>query len=191
MDVLTGILGAGTAGIAGGLFGVLGGALNRFFDWLTVKEKIKADKAKYDHEAKIIGIETQRDVIIAKEDANARREVAESETLAASYGADRATYLTPGLTAALPPWAQGLIAAALAIVDFVRGLTRPGLTMYLCGLTTLLYFQVHEIVIKAGGAPIPLDQAVGLIRLIIETVCFLTTMAVGWWFASRAKPIEA
>jgi hypothetical protein len=185
MEWLTNIAGAGASGIAGGIFGLFGGFLNRLFDWLAIKEKLKADREKYAHELKVLDIETNRDVVVAKEEANARREVAESEALGKSYEGDRATYLTASVGSDLPPWARGVIAAAMAFVDFVRGMTRPGITLYLCVLTTLLYLQIQKIIIAAGGMPITKEMAYGLIVKIIETVLFLTTMAVGWWFATR------
>lgn len=189
MEWLTSIVGAGASGIAGGIFGLFGGFLNRLFDWLAVKEKTKADREKYAHELKVLEIETNRDVIVAKEEANARREVAESEAMGKSYEADRATYLVPEIAKDLPPWARGIVAAAMAFVDFIRGLTRPGITLYLCVLTTMLYVQTQNIIQAAGGAPITKEMAYGLISKIVETVMFLTTMSVGWWFATRpARP---
>lgn len=187
MDWLGTVFGVGASALSGGILGLAGGFLSRLFDWLAVKEKIKQDKARYDHEYDMLKIETQRDVIVAKEAANARREAAESEALGKSYEADRATYLTPDAARDLPPWARGIVAAAMALVDFVRGLTRPGLTLYLCVLTTLIYLQVQTVIVKAGGEPITKGMAYVLVKQIIETILFLTTTAVCWWFATRAK----
>jgi len=187
MEWLTSALGIGSAGIAGGLFGIIGGVFNRLFDWLVVKERIKQDKIRYDHELAVIRIETDRDVVIARETANAQREVAESQALGKSYEADKATFFGASMLDGLPKWARAIVAIAMAAVDFVRGITRPALTIYLCALTTMLYFEIQGVILAGGGEPISREQAYVLIVNIIETVMFLTTMAVGWWFATRAK----
>ena len=185
MEWLTGLFGAGTAGIAGGLFGVLGGVVNRLFDYLAIKEKTKSDKQQYDHEYNVLKMETDRDIAVAKSEATAKMEVAESEALGKSYDSDRATYLSPPLVSNLSPWASGFVACAMAVVDFVRGMTRPGITLYLCVLTTILYVQIQQVITAAGGEPITKAMAYALISQIIQTILFLTTMAVGWWFATR------
>jgi len=187
MEWLTSALGIGSAGIAGGLFGIVGGVFNRLFDWLAVKEKIKGDKLRYEHELAVLKIETDRDVVIARETANAQREVAESQALGKSYEADKATFFGASMLDGLPKWARAVVAIAMAAVDFVRGITRPALTIYLCALTTMLYFEVQGVILAGGGQPISREQAYALIVKIIETVMFLTTMAVGWWFATRTK----
>ncbi len=190
MDWLSSVFSTGASALSGGILGLFGGLFSRLFDWLTVREKIKQDKLRYDHEIAVLQIETQRDVVVAREEANARREVAESEALGKSFEADRATYLVPEIAKDLPSWARGIVAAVMAFVDFVRGMTRPGLTLYLCVLTTMIYMQVQTAIIKAGGEPITKEMSYGLIKLIIETVLFLTTTAVCWWFAARAKSAQ-
>ena len=187
MEWLTSVLGIGSAGIAGGLFGIIGGVFNRLFDWLAVKEKIKQDKLRYDHEVQVLKIETDRDVIVAREAANAQREVAEAQALGKSYEADSATFFGASMLDDLPKWTRAVVAIAMAAVDFIRGITRPALTIYLCALTTMIYLEVQKVILAAGGQPISHEQAYLLILKIIETVMFLTTMAVGWWFATRAK----
>lgn len=187
MEWIGSVFSTGASALSGGILGLAGGLFSRLFDWLTVKEKIKQDKARYAHELSVLQIETNRDVIIAKEEANARREVAESEALGKSYETDRATYLSPQFAQDLPRWGRGIVAGVMAFVDFVRGMTRPGLTLYLCVLTTMIYLQLQAAIAAAGGEPITREMAYGLVRLIIETVLFLTTTAVCWWFAARAK----
>jgi len=82
---------------------------------------------------------------------------------------------------------KSIIAISMVLVDFVRGLTRPGITLYMCALTTLIYIEMQGIVSKAGSQAFTPEDAVGIIKLIVEGVIYLTTMAVGWWFATRAK----
>ena len=60
-------------------------------------------------------------------------------------------------------------------VDAVRGLTRPALTWSLFALVGAIYFLL-------GAADI---TTVGLRPRIVETVLYLFTAAMLWWFGSR------
>ena len=71
----------------------------------------------------------------------------------------------------------------MQFVDFVRGMTRPMLTWCLVGLVAAIYFWL--------GAT---DMEVIEIRpRIIDTVLYLATASVLWWFGARqiAKRSEA
>ena len=63
----------------------------------------------------------------------------------------------------------------MKLVDFVRGMTRPVLTWCLLGLVGAIYFLL--------GAE---DLAIVELRpRIVETVLYLATASVLWWFGSR------
>ena len=173
----------------GGITGLFGGIINRVADYFTTKERYKHEQVMIDKNTEYLRIETDRDIQIAKEQANAVKEAAGLDAMAKSYDADRATYLSPALVGGLPPWAQSIVAIFMAFVDFVRGMTRPGLTLYLCVLTTIMYMEQKAVLEALGVAPSP-DAALGLTRDMIHGVIYLTTMAVGWWFATRAKRSE-
>ena len=63
----------------------------------------------------------------------------------------------------------------MQFVDAVRGLTRPALTWSLFALVGAIYFLL-------GAADI---TTVGLRPRIVETVLYLFTAAMLWWFGSR------
>ncbi len=67
------------------------------------------------------------------------------------------------------------------ILDFIRGSIRPGLTIYLCVLTTLIYVQTRTLI----GTAMPPDQAAAIVKEIISTVLYLCSTTVCWWFAIR------
>ena len=93
----------------------------------------------------------------------APRDVAEWEALEASYRQAGARISRPG---------DGFL---LKSVDFVRGMTRPLLTWCLLGLTGAIYFLL--------GAS---DTHAALLQpRIVETVLYLATAAVLWWFGQR------
>ncbi|HEX5077698.1 MAG TPA: hypothetical protein VFV80_01025, partial [Geminicoccaceae bacterium] len=74
----------------------------------------------------------------------------------------------------------------LVLVDVVRGLVRPGLTIYLAWVATELYWQSVAIVAKVD----PNSQAALLLQLhrqIVVTLLYLFTTCVLWWFGTRNK----
>jgi hypothetical protein len=170
----------------GGITGLFGGIINRIADHYTTKERHKHEQLMLDKNTKYLQLETERDVQVAKEQANAIKEKSGLDAMAKSYDADRATYFDAKMIDGLPPLAKVIIAAFMAFVDFVRGLTRPGITLYLCVLTTIMYMEQKTILAQLQISPDPL-MALGVTRDLVHAVIYLTTMAVGWWFATRTK----
>ena len=119
------------------------------------------------------------------------REFAETEAMGKSFEADKASYFSTEMLKGLPSWAKGFVAVAFGLVDFIRGLTRPGITLYMCILTTLIYMEMQAIVAKAGAEAFTPGDAVKIIVLLVDAVIYLTSMCVGWWFAARVKEKRA
>ncbi|MEW8091010.1 MAG: hypothetical protein AB2784_15440 [Candidatus Thiodiazotropha endolucinida] len=67
----------------------------------------------------------------------------------------------------------------LAIVDVVRGLMRPVITLYTLGLLTAIGWLLYE----AANEVIPKMPALWL--EIVQAVILLATTSVTWWFGSR------
>jgi len=72
----------------------------------------------------------------------------------------------------------------MVALDFSRGFIRVGLTGYLCLLTTLIYWKVQKITDFDYLLP---AMAYELLLLIINTVLYLTTLAVTWQYGSRGN----
>lgn len=176
----------GSAAFGGltGLFGVIAGKVG---DYFTLKQKNAFDLAMRDKDMAIAQIEATKEVTIAQDTNNANREIAESKLQETSYDADKAQYLTHDVIEHAPVWSQGIVALALGIVDFVRGMTRPGLTLYLCILTALMYYQMEKIVTMSQAPAFTPADAVKIIVLIVDAVIYLTTVCVTWWFGSRPQ----
>jgi hypothetical protein len=171
----------------GGITGLFGAAISKVADYFTLKQKNAFDLAMRDKDMEIAKIEAAKEVTIAQDTNAANRWIAESKTQEASYEADKAEYLTHDIVEHAPAWAQGIIAVALGIVDFIRGMTRPGITLYLCVLTTMMYMQMKAIVTLSGQQAFTPADAVKVIVLIVDAVIYLTTVCVTWWFGSRPK----
>jgi len=85
---------------------------------------------------------------------------AETALTTQSIRADRATY------------SHNSASKWLVFVDVVRGLIRPVITVGLCVTVTIFWFDTQDETIK---------------KQIIDTVLYLTTAVVLWWFGSRRK----
>jgi len=185
--MIAAIAGLFSSAAAGGLTGLIGGVANKFFDWLTLKERQKHELAMRDKDLEIARTEADRDVVLAKEKSFTEREVAETAALGKSFEADKAAYFSSEMIQGLPPWAKGIVAVGFGLVDFIRGLTRPGITLYMCVLTTLIYLEMQAIVSQAGAQAFTPGEAVKIIIILVDAVVYLTSMCIGWWFGARAK----
>lgn len=186
------ILGVFTGGIssiiAGGATGLLGILAQRFFDWKSRQLEIQETKQKQAHEiavieanGKLMAQEYAAKSQIAQVEAEGRSDVAASASFAASFKAEPARYAE----GTRPKGVWGNMGWFLMVlIDFIRGIVRPALTVYLCALTTLIYFQAQAIMDRYGMVIEAKDAFILVVR-IIETILYLTTTCLLWWFGTR------
>ncbi len=72
----------------------------------------------------------------------------------------------------------------MGLVDAFRAAIRPGLTVYLIILTTVLTYEAIEI-LTAKHSLINAFQAQELFNRISDVVIYLTVSTVTWWFGDR------
>lgn len=181
--MLSGILGALGSVLSGGVTGILGVAVQRIFDYKNKSLDLQASQQKYDHDlamkkadADIMANEWAQRTKVAEIEAQGKESVADAQAFAASFN-EPSRY-----SADVKPTAgQGWL---LVILDFIRGVVRPGLTLYLCILTTFVYFQAKDIQGKTG---ITQEEAAQMVQTIISTILYLTTACVLYWFGTRSK----
>ncbi len=148
--------------LSGPLLGLLGSAFSSVMGYFEREQRMKADKAKHDHETRLLemnirarGQEMENEAWIAQMGATA-------DMLAGSYEHD----------ASYGP-VSGNISAALRFV-------RPLLTLILVVLTGIIYFSV------ADGAVIEIDGDTMTVReRVVISVLLMTEAAITWWFADR------
>jgi len=77
----------------------------------------------------------------------------------------------------------------MTLVDSARGLIRPVLTLYLVILATVMYNWATEFAARDGAVMTAADAA-ELVKTIVNTLLYLVTTCVVWWFGIRpsAKP---
>lgn len=177
LDVVTSVL-------SGGLTGVVGVGIQRIFEYKSKQLDIEMSREKYAHEvsmkdldSKILAQEWASRAKVAEIESAAQVEVADSKAFALSFN-------EPQRYAAdvKPTLGQGWLLIAL---DFTRGIVRPLLTIYLVFITSLLYLHCRSMLDVGVSAA----QAFELVDKIVETLLYLCTCCVLWWFGSRAaKP---
>lgn len=170
IDIVTTIL-------SGGATGLIGGIVTTFVEY-------KKQQLMYNHEVKKIELEQQTlqmeidgRMRIAETEADAARDVADSNALSDSYDADRATYTAEVARTGF----------MFQLVDFIRGIIRPGITIYLAVIVTLIYMDMKEVLDNMGVSALNPNEIISLHREIILSVIYVTTTVILWWFGTRNK----
>lgn len=184
MGAILGILGSAFSGGATGLIGVL---LQRVFDWLHVREQTRLEDLKFKNalEMRKLDIEMSKQewaarLSIASTEAEAKKDVAESEAFAASLIKEPERYSN---AAAVTPGQNWL----LVLLDLFRGGIRPGLTIYLCVVVTILMKTSTSLVEKEDLTP---EEALKMIMLLIDAIIYVWTTCTLWWFGTRNKQVK-
>jgi len=167
---------------SGGLTGLLGVAFQRFFDFLKVKQEIEMKKLDHEHEAnmrkidgELMAQEWAARTQVATIEATAKETVAAETSFAASFNSEPKQY---SAKVKLGP-VTGFL---LVLLDFLRGIVRPGLTIYLCVITTMIYVEARAIMANVSFST---ADAMAVHDHIISTILYLTTTCVLWWFGTR------
>lgn len=174
------ILSLVTSVFGGGITGLIGSITQHVLEFKTKKLELEANRDKFAHEERMVKAEAE---VMAQEWA-ARTKVAETESAARIDVADSAAFAAsfnePARYSEHTTEKQNWFMVGL---DVLRGVVRPGLTVYLCILTTLLYLKAQRL-LPTDLAP---DQALGLVNDIVGTILYLTTTCILWWFGTRNK----
>ena len=73
----------------------------------------------------------------------------------------------------------------IKVVDGIRGLMRPLITVYLLVIATLLTLKINQLV--GGLDSLEMSELKGIYDNVINQMLFLTATAVTWWFGSRSS----
>lgn len=157
LDMIMGVLSGGVTGLVGT---VISGGM-KFFE----------NKQKHGYELAVMEMEMQQ---MDREAANAVK-IAET----AMEGADR-TAAWQALEASYKESTARMSSGdhpALVWVDVVRGLMRPVITLGLLVMIGIIYFTRAAELAGPNGTPMTV--------FIIQTVLYVGTTAVLWWFGTR------
>ncbi len=171
--ILTSLLTGGLTGVIGSLFSNISDIWKRHQDRKQELELKKLDMQMMDKEWEYRSRQTE------VEGENRVRESADN-LREASYAHDSLRYAT-GLKIK-SAWLSGL----LVLVDVVRGLIRPALTVYLIWLVRNTRAEVRAVIDAAGGVQaLDVTTAVQVYRSIVEMILYLAATCVTWWFGTR------
>lgn len=164
-----------TSGGFGAVTGLLGG-------WLAKKEARKLAELEFGHEEKMAEI--------ASAEARAERDQAlalgeQNQQLAEIEGAQVVEEKT------IDAFAQSIKSQGSQVgspkLDFVLKLIRPIITFWLLWMMASIYNNLDNL--TGGLAELSSAEQFSLYMTIVDAIIFLTTTAVGWWFASRRGQI--
>lgn len=194
-ELLGGVLSAVFSGGATGLLGVL---LQRFFDFKQKSADLEVLKETNRCAEALAALENQRvertaqaqehqadqdrigRIGQAAEERAAAEAVTAGKVQQASYEHDRVKFLTGSLIKSGNKFAIAVAAG----VDVLRQVIRPGLTAYLVVMTHWMY-QDMQALLQAQGSQLELSVVKELLVMIMQTVLYLCTTSVVWWFGTR------
>lgn len=144
--------------LAGGILGVGGAIVQKWLDGKNLDKQSQAEIAK-------LGLEYGHKEKLAQLGVSEK----EYELLKASIESDKGTY------------SAGSDSKLLQFADFIRGITRPSLTIYLIIFnSTLLAYLVSTYDLAFTK-----EQAYDIAKDIVTCLLSCTTLALGWWFGAR------
>jgi len=183
--------------ILGGVTGLIGNAFTTWF-------KYKNAKMEYDHDEKMIGLksaamvqEAQMKIQIVQAEIEGEIEVADAEAFTKSQEVGskqlfHERWIEYLMTASEGKWyafilrfIASLISALFALIDFLNGLMRPALTIYLVGMSTWITKLSWSILEKAGVPALSAAEALAVFSQVTSTIIYLSVSAVTWWFGDR------
>ncbi|MES9949823.1 MAG: hypothetical protein ABW118_12750 [Candidatus Thiodiazotropha sp.] len=183
---IVGIVGSAASG---GLLGLAGTGIQALLKYFEVREEKKTQIALRELDIRELEMERQLAIQQAEIDLEKIREQSAGdlavmeervagEVMTASFEADQASYSLESVQRLTGIW-KNLAGFFLAIVDVVRGLMRPLITLYSLWLLTAIGWLLY----KAANGVIPELPVLWL--EIVQAVILLATTSVTWWFGSR------
>lgn len=167
--------------LSGGATGLLGSVVSNVADYFEdrAKRKHQVEMRKLDLE------EMDREYSFQKSMAEKEHEAAVEESSydlqEKSYEHDAARY-SDGLKIK-SIWLK----AMLVFVDLVRGLVRPGLTLFLIWLVWDTRKEVESVLSAAGLDKISPEDALVTYGMIVDMILYMASMSMAWWFGTRPK----
>ena len=168
MEALLSIL---TSTAAGGIIGVVG-------SWLTKREERKNIQLQFERDVKLAEIRKDEAKIEADHELALADKQIERAQVEGSVAIDQAKI--EAFTDDLKEQSKNY---GIKVVDGIRGLMRPLITVYLLVIATLLTLKINQLV--GGLDSLEMSELKGIYDNVINQMLFLTATAVTWWFGSR------
>lgn len=183
--LVTGVMSGGATGLIGLLIQGWSESRKRAQDIELLKvqhlQTLELRKIDAEQQVKMATMDAASAERLAELEAMARADESANASLRASYDHDRATYLDSDAQkkSRVARWMMGL-------VDFTRGIIRPGITAYSMVILSALALWVQNLFLQKQIVLTP-DQTFKLVMEVIGTITYITTTSVVWWFGARAN----
>lgn len=172
---------------SGGATGLIGVVLQRFADYKNKQLELQIDAQKQSHEialrrvdAEISAQEWAARTQVAQVEAAGKEAVADAQAFAASFGLEPKRYAEGVKLTTGQAW-------LMVVLDALRGSVRPLLTVYLCFLTTVVWYQARSVL---GAENLDTQAALDVWKMVVGNILYLTTTCVLWWFGTRNKAAQ-
>lgn len=187
--------------IFGGVTGLIGSVVGGIFKYKTMKAQIELKKSEQSHEISMVKAETEAMIMESKANIAITRaqvegavDLEDAKAYVASQKAGNKQMFSSAWVEKLfsvkgkwqiitLPLAM-LVATLFGFTDFLRGVIRPVLTIYLCGATTWVTHMAWTIM-QTHGVGLTALQASEIFIQVISIVTYLTVSCVTWWFGDR------
>lgn len=180
--------------ILGGITGLFGNIITAWSNFKTQKLKNEHDEAMYQFKIQELGAKTDAAIKITEAKIAGAVELADSEAfkVAQQEGNKQSfadswidkLFSVEGWLSYLATPVAVILAMLLGCVDVLKGIMRPGLTLYLTGITTWLTWTAYGI-LQQVGASMSSQQALDIYEQVTSIVIYLTVSCVTWWFGDR------
>lgn len=156
---------------SGGATGLVGSLISRWFDQKKLEQDVKLEQIRHKNEIEMRSIDLK--LMQQEYESKNRLAITEGEMAAdveaakafqVSYQTEPKMYSNQSSFTSSQNW-------LMVVLDFVRGFIRPGITVYLVILTTIIFFTSEPEYKKA----------------IVDVVLYLCTTCVLWWYGIRSK----
>lgn len=166
---------------SGGLTGVLGALVTNVADYFEKRNerKHRLEMRKLDLEE--LDKEYSYQKSMAEAEQTFELDKAGYDLQEASYEHDAASY-SRGMK--IERW---WLKAMLVFVDFIRGLVRPALTLFLIWLVWETRMEVKAIIDASGLESIAPERAVDIYSQVVHMILYMAGMTVAWWFGTRPR----
>tara|TARA_Y100000310_G_C20510674_1_gene728678 strand:+ start:332 stop:883 length:552 start_codon:yes stop_codon:yes gene_type:complete len=169
-------LGAIGSVATGGIAGLIGTGISQFMEHRKRKAEYAFKLSSRRLDMEMMDKRAKLNIQEKGVDADIAVEVEAGKAFRESHKKDRASYISPTTD-------NPIVQILLGIVDFIRGLIRPAATVFFSYITWNI---TNELLVALGGIKeLPQDQMIELLNLTIQTILFITTTCILWWFGTR------
>jgi len=160
--------------LSGGATGIIGSIVTNISDYFEQRRKNQ-------HQLKLRELDIQEMEKEYEWRAKITEQKTETKVQEISYDHDSRSY-TSGMQLK-----SGWLKAPLVFVDFIRGMVRPALTIFLIVLVWMTFNKVQGVIDSAGMEALNPDKAMSIYAGVIDMILYLASTAVTWWFGTRPR----